>query len=56
MLYYIYLFCETNLFLNKKYEKIETSHKGKGFVTKYHKDNKKINDNYPFFLFKKTEF
>jgi len=51
-----YLFCETNLFLNKKYEKIETSHKETGFVTKYHKDNKKINDNYPFFLFKKTAF
>lgn len=51
-----YLFCETNLFLNKKYEKIETSHKETGFVTKYHNDNKKINDNYPFFLFRKTAF
>lgn len=51
-----YLFCETDLFLNKKYEKIETSHKETGFVPKYHKDNKRINDNYPFFLFKKTAF
>jgi hypothetical protein len=25
-------------------------------VTKYHKDNKKINDNFQFFLFKKTAF
>lgn len=50
-----YLFCETNIFLNKKYEKIETSYKETGFVTKYHKNNKKINNSYPFFLFKKTE-
>jgi predicted TPR repeat methyltransferase len=49
-----YLFCETNLFLNKKYEKIKTSYKKTGFVTKYHKNNKKINNNYPFYLFKKT--
>lgn len=51
-----YLFCETNLFLNKKYEKVETSHKASGFVTKYHKNNKKMNIIYPFFLFKKTVF
>lgn len=50
-----YLFSETELFLNKKYETIVTSHKETGFVTKYHKNNKKIN-NYPFFLFKKTTF
>jgi SAM-dependent methyltransferase len=51
-----YLFCETNLFVNKKYEKVETSHKKTGFVTKYYKNNEKINNNYPFFLFKKTAF
>lgn len=48
-----YLFCETKVFLNKKYEKVDTSHKETGFVTKYHKNNKKIENNYPFFLFKK---
>ena len=51
-----YLFSETNLFRNKKYEKIETPHKETGFVTKYHKNGKKINFNYPYYLFKKTEF
>ena len=49
-----YLFSETNLF-NTKYEKVNTSHKETGFVTKYHKNNNKIN-NYVFFLFKKTAF
>ena len=49
-----YLFCENKLF--HKYEKVETSHKETGFVTKYHKNNKKIKNNYPFFLFKKTAF
>jgi len=49
-----YLFCETYLFRNKKYKKIKTSHKETGFVNKYHKDNTKINYEYPFFLFKKT--
>jgi hypothetical protein len=51
-----YLFSETNLFLNKKYEKINTSHKKTGYVTKYHKNNNIINNNYPFFLFKKIAF
>ena len=51
-----YLFCETNLFINKKYEKINTLHKETGFVTKYHKNNEKITYDYPFFLFKKTSF
>lgn len=48
-----YLFCETNVFLNKKYEKVNTLYKETGFVTKYHKNNKKVNNNYPFFLFRK---
>lgn len=48
-----YLFCETNLFLSKKYERVNTSHKKTGFVTKYHKNNEKINSDYPYFLFKK---
>ena len=51
-----YLFSETNLFFNKKYEKVNTSHKNTGFVYKYHKNNEKINNNYPFFLFKKRRF
>ena len=42
--------------VNKIYEKVETSHKETGFVNKYHKNNEKINNNYPFFLFKKTAF
>lgn len=50
-----YLFSETDLF-NKKYKTIETKHKETGFVTKYHKNNNKINNNYPFFLFKKVNF
>ena len=49
-----YLFDETNLFVKKKYEKINTLYKETGFVTKYHKNNHKINKKYPFFLFKKT--
>lgn len=62
-----YLFCESNVFFNKKYKKINTfSNKKKikfpleklkkisGFVTKYHKNGKKINNIYPFFLFQKT--
>ena len=48
-----YLFCETDLFINK-YEEVDTSHKETGYVTKYHSDNKKIDSNYPFFLFRKT--
>lgn len=47
-----YLFTETNLFC-KKYEIVETNHKETGFVTKYHKDNKKIKNEYPYYLFKK---
>ena len=47
-----YLFCESELFIKKKYEKINTLHKETGFVRKYHKNNKK-NDNYSYFLFKK---
>jgi len=47
-----YLFSETNLFVNK-YEIVHTSNKETGFVTKYHKNNNKINNNYPFYLFKK---
>lgn len=62
-----YLFCESNVFFNKKYKKINTFSNNKeinfplgkfkkisGFVTKYHKNGKKINDIYPFFLFQKT--
>ena len=44
---------QTNLFLNKKYEKVDTLHTETGYVTKWHKNNKKINNNYEFFLFKK---
>ena len=51
-----YLFCETNLFVNEKYEKVETLHKETGFVTKYHKNSEKIMNDYPFFLFKKKTF
>lgn len=47
-----YLFSETNLF-KKKYKLIQTNHKETGFVTKYHKNNKKIEVNYPYFLFQK---
>jgi len=50
-----YLFTETDLFLNK-YQKIDTIHTETGFVTKYHKNNRKINFNYPYFLFKKIAF
>lgn len=50
-----YLFTETDLFLNK-YEKINTIYTETGFVTKYHKNNEKINVNYPYFLFKKIAF
>lgn len=49
-----YIFSETNLFINK-YEKINTLHKNTGYVTKYDKNNNKINNNYPFFLFKKIK-
>lgn len=47
-----YLFCETELF-NNKYEKVKTLYNDTGFVTKYHKNNNKIDYKYPFFLFKK---
>ena len=35
-----------------KYLKIETSHKKIGFVNKYYKNNKQINNNYSFFYSK----
>jgi len=47
-----YLFTETKLF-KKKYEIVETKHVETGFVYKYTKNNKKINKQYPIFLFKK---
>ncbi len=47
-----YLFTETQIFKDK-YEIIETKYKDTGFVYKYHSNNEKIKDNYPYFLFKK---
>jgi len=47
-----YLFTETDLFKHK-YDKVNTKHTETGFVTKYHNDYKKININYPYFLFRK---
>jgi hypothetical protein len=47
-----YLFTETDLFKNK-YKYVDTNYKETGFVTKYHKNYKKITIQYPYFLFKK---
>lgn len=48
-----YLFCESDIFEKQGYKKIDTSYKETGFVTKYHKDGRKLNFDYPFYLFKK---
>jgi chemotaxis methyl-accepting protein methylase len=45
-----YLFTESRIF--KKYSIVPTEYKNTGFVTKYNKKNK-IVDNYPYFLFRK---
>ena len=46
-----YLFTDT--LLSQKYKAIETTYKYSGFVTKYTKDNKVVND-YPYFGFRKV--
>ena len=45
-----YLFTDTELF-KEKYEKIETNYKETGFVYKYDSNNKRLNYEYPYFLF-----
>ena len=36
-----------------KYECVNTEYKETGFVFKYHSNENRLKDNYPFFLFKK---
>lgn len=48
-----YLFSETTFFTSGRYEQINTLYKDTGFVTKYYKNNNRINNSYPYYLFRK---